>query len=171
MKKLSTVLPLTIVVVVLAYFVFKIAGPYINPCESMVQETSTSINAKLKFIKTNASFALNENKLNDLSDQTELTAYNLKSCCIGGAKGFFKEDESFAKCLNDANSYNIKLQSAIDYIKLAEAARNDGNSQVEQENVQKVNQVLGYSYQLERSYNNAADALSNVADQISGANN
>ena len=170
MKKLSTVLPLTIVIVVLGYFTFKIVGPYINPCESMVQETSTSLNANLQFIKSNASFTLNENKLNNLSDQTELTAYNLKSCCIGGTKGLFKEDGSFAKCLKDANSYNNKLQVAIDYIQLGEAARENGNNQAEQENAQKVNQVLGYSYQLERSYNNAADALNDVANKISGEN-
>jgi len=82
----------------------------------------------------------------------------------------FKEDESFAKCLKDANSYNNKLLVAIDYIQLAEAARENGNNQAEQENAQRVNQVLGYSYQLERSYNNAADALNDVANRISGEN-
>ena len=83
-------------------------------------------------------------------------------------KGLFKEDESYLQCIDKAHSYNQKLQEAVGYIKLAEAAREQGNQQAEQENARKVNAALGYTYQLERSYNSAADALSNVADQISG---
>ena len=151
MKRLSTALPLAIVVIILGYFVFKIVGPYINPCESMAQETSTSLSANLQFIQSNASFTLNENQLNDLSDRTEQMAYNLKSCCIGGTRNLFKENESFAKCLSEANKYNNRLERAINYINLAEAARESGDEQNAEENARRVNAVLGYTEQVERA--------------------
>ena len=170
MKKLSTLLPITIIVIVLGYFIFKVVDGYLNTCNTMAKETTSGLTASMKIVKANASFALDEKKLNEVSDKTESLAYGIKSCCIGGTRGLFKEDESYTKCLKEANEYNLKLQSAGNYLELAEAANMNGDTQAAQLNAQKANAVLGYTYQLERAYNNAADVMSDIADQISGEN-
>ncbi len=144
MKRNIVYLALIVAVVVLAYLGSDFLKPYLYPCESIFQQTATQIGGRLETIKAKGALFIGQKKIQELTERSQMLGLNLKTCCTLSNNHVLSAEE-FLSCKGGAEDYNQQLASVVTLIKEAQAAKDQGKSQVLSQKIQEINDVIGGS--------------------------
>jgi len=132
-------LVVAVVAGVLAYLLLK---PAVNPCETIFQQTSLKLGSKLSLIRSKGpEISIEEQKIQDLTERSQMVALNLKTCCIvlqGGRLGA----GDFLKCKQDAATFEAQVETVASAVEDAHAARQRGAVDGAQERLGQIQQEL-----------------------------
>lgn len=111
---------------VLAFLVYDFSIRPNSPCESIFEQTSMQFDLKLKTVKTEGSVILGRQQVQELSDNAQVTALNLKTCCIVLDSGAVNPDQ-FLQCQNAGRDYQAKLDDVVRQISSVRNAQQSGD--------------------------------------------
>ena len=138
MNRTIRTVSVVVVALVVVYLGYQLLEPRLNPCEGIFQQSSVTLGTKLDLIKAKGEFAIGKQKIQDLTERSQATALNLKACCIvlGKASG------DFLRCKEGFDKYDAEINKVATSVKEAEAAKQQGNSQVVAQKVAEANEGL-----------------------------
>jgi hypothetical protein len=142
MKKSLITLSITIAVLVIVFIVYKVIMPIIRPCESIFQQTSLRLSSKLDIIKSKGpEVSIEEQKIQDLTERSQIVALNLKTCCIV-LEGGKVDSEQFLRCKDNAEKFETQVDKVATNIDEAQSAKQQGKTELVNEKVSQINQTI-----------------------------
>jgi hypothetical protein len=112
MKRTLIILSGTIAILVIAFFVYDLLKGIVSPCETIFQQTSVQLRNKLELINTEQEAFIGKEKIQDLTEAAQVTALNLKTCCIVLKAGNVDSNQ-FLQCKDTAKKYEEKVEHVI----------------------------------------------------------
>ncbi len=97
------------VLIVLGYFGYDLMKDVVSPCETIYEQTATRLGTKVEFLQAKGEIHIGKKQLQILPQAAQVTALNLKTCCIVLDEGKL-DAEQFLQCRTAAQNY----ESAID---------------------------------------------------------
>lgn len=116
-------------VLVLGYLAYDYFSRTNRPCEAIFEQTSTQLGLKLSHLDTEGSIVLGRTQVQDLTENAQLTALNLQTCCIVLNAGDVNPDQ-FLQCQNAGRQYENKLDNVIAQVERLRLAQETGASEV-----------------------------------------
>ena len=115
-----------LVAVVLGYFVYERTR---NPCESIFEQATTNLGAKLEVIRAKGEVYIGRQKVQELSDKSQQMALNLKTCCIVLQGGKLDSGE-FLQCKQEVAQHESRVTQVAAFLSQAQAAEAQGQKDV-----------------------------------------
>ena len=131
----------TVAVLAIGFFAYDLLRPVTSPCESIFQQTATSLGSKLELLKAKGEIFIGKEKIQDLTERAQVTALNLKTCCIVLNAGAVNS-EQFLQCQGSAQRYEREIETAAKTAGEAQAAQQQGQSDEVAAKVQAINESL-----------------------------
>lgn len=116
----------TMILLVLLFLAYDLIRTPSTPCDTVFQQTSIQLGLKLKHLDSEGSLLLGRQKIQDLTEQAQLTALNLKTCCVVLDSGNLNASQ-FLECKNTANSYAKRLDTIINQLTQVNKAQQANN--------------------------------------------
>jgi len=132
---------------VMVYLVYEVVIKQTSPCESIFEQTAMQFELKLKRLETEGGIVLGRQQIQELSDNAQVTALNLKTCCIVLDAGKVNP-EQFLQCQNTGRDYEEKLNSIIQQISKVEKAEVSDNQAALQALKESINATLQEAKQI-----------------------
>lgn len=132
MKRTLPLLCGMLVVMAVAYFGYDLLKHSMFPCESIFQQTSAKLGTKLKLLKTEGELYLGSDQLLELSENAQLTAFALKSCCVRAEAGH-ADPAQYLACERQAGEFVTQLNRvAVEVEKARSASEQDRQNEMAQ---------------------------------------
>jgi hypothetical protein len=158
-KKSWLTLPITIIVLAVAYLVYDLVKPMLtSPCESIFQQTTVSLKSDLEVVKSKGADFIGREKIQDLAERAQMVALNLKTCCILNESGKLNAEE-FLECKGDVERYQRQMQNFAQQVDAAQQARQAGDESLAAEKMKAINQILA-------NLENSAQEIEHHAQQL-----
>jgi len=138
----------SLVVVVIGYFIYDRMR---DPCESIFEQAKTNLNAKIEILKTGGAVSIGNDKIQDLSERSQMMALNLKTCCIVFDGGRLNSGE-FLKCKQGVERYQTQVTQVINIVADAQVARTESKPQLVEERLKEANQAAVQAAQTAAGY-------------------
>ena len=106
------------------YFGYDLLRSYVSPCDSIFEQTATSLETEIKFLKTEGKIVLGKEQLTELSERAQMTAINLEGCCQVLDAGKLNP-EQFLQCKQSARQYEGDLKNVVTLVEQALAAETE----------------------------------------------
>ena len=158
MKKTLVILSGMIVILVIAFFGYDLLKDIVSPCETIFQQTSVQLRTKLKLIKTEQEAFIGKEKIQDLTEAAQVTALNLKTCCIVLKDGNVDANQ-FLQCKDTAKKYEEKVEHVVAQIEKAEAAKIAGNTEVFNEKIQQIQLSVDEAKRVSETFQGQVDII------------
>jgi hypothetical protein len=133
MQKSLIALATAAVFVIVGYFVYAWRR---TPCDGIFEQTVPSLSVKVNALKASGEWVIGPEKVQDVSDGAQKIAVHLKSCCISQQSGYMRP-EQYQVCVNGAKDYEAKIIQITNIIGEAQAAKQDGKSEVADQKVKE----------------------------------
>ena len=108
--------------VVVAYLAYDLLRGQVNACETIFEQSRTSIQANLEIIQQKGTVAIGPTKVQDLSERAMATAVTLKACCIK------LETDGFLQCQANVTRFEDRLAQAAATAEKAATAEASGSA-------------------------------------------
>jgi hypothetical protein len=122
MKKVIIATVAFLVLIGLGYFLYSNLIAQNDPCASIFDQTTVSLEEKTKILREKGGVILGQDQIQKLSDQSDQIAADLKTCCI-----LFNDDqiafEEFLKCQDDFNQYERNIDRLAHLVAEAQVAK------------------------------------------------
>lgn len=128
-----------------------LAGCSRNSCGSIFEQTAPQLGAKLELIKNKGEVFIGKQKINELTERTQMMALNLKTCCIVLDGGKLSGDE-FLKCKDSVASFERDVERISQSVDEAEQAKQSNQADVVAAKISELDQLLAQA-------RNASDGL------------
>jgi hypothetical protein len=136
MKKFIIVTAAILVVIGIGYLVYSKLMIQSNPCASIFEQTTVSLEKKIGILKDKGGAILGRGQIQKLSDQSDQITADLKTCCI-----LFHDDkiafEEFLNCQDDFSQYERSIDRLAHLVTAVQTAK-------QQERYDLVNLRLSY---------------------------
>ena len=153
-----------ITILVIAYLAYDLTKGVISPCETIFEQSSVQIGAKLKLIESQGEVLIGKEKIQELTETAQVTALNLKTCCIVLNAGNV-DAKQFLTCKESAKQYETKVDTVIEQLKEAEVARKTGDRKLVEDQVRKINETLEEASRVSEEFQREIDAISAVSKE------
>ncbi len=161
MKRTLIALSGMITILVIAYLAYDLTKGVISPCETIFEQSSIQIGAKLKLVESQGEVLIGREKIQDLTEAAQVTALNLKTCCIVLDAGNV-DAKQFLNCKESAKEYETKVDTVIAQLEEAEVARKAGNRKVLEDRISKINETLEDAKSVSAEFQRDVEAISDV---------
>ena len=108
MKKVIITAVASLALIGLGYLIYSNLIKQSSPCASIFDQTTVSLEEKIKILREKSGALLGRDQIQKLSDQSDQITADLKTCCI-----LFHDDkiafEEFLKCQDDFNQYERNI--------------------------------------------------------------
>jgi hypothetical protein len=125
MKKIIIATAIFIVLIVVGYLFYANLVLKRNPCASIFDQTTVSIEEKIKILREKSGAVLGRDQIQKISDQALQIMADLKTCCI-----LFHDDkiafEEFLKCQDDFNQYERNIDRLAHLVAETQVAKKQG---------------------------------------------
>lgn len=138
MKKVIAVVA-ALVVIVIVFLAFPYA--FSSPCEKIFEQTSLTLGTKLDPISAKGEVLIGREKLQNLSDRSEMMAMTLKTCCIAHHEGRLSNDE-FLSCNQSFKNLETDLAKAVSSLDEAAKAKQEGKVDVVNKKIEDINEIV-----------------------------
>jgi hypothetical protein len=138
MNKTIVAISASVVLLVAIFLAYQVIESRMNPCEGIFQQSSVSLGTKLDIVKAKGEFVIGREKIQDLTEQSQLMAINLKSCCI--VAGHTTSD--FLRCKEGFDRYDTGINKIASSLIETEAARQQGNTPVANQKLAEITESL-----------------------------
>jgi hypothetical protein len=142
MRKALVTASVLVVVVVIAYLAYNLMRPRVAPCETIFQQTSLKLTTSLKLVQSNGpEVSIEEGKIQDLTERAQMSALNLKTCCIV-LEGGKLSSEQFLRCKDDAERFGAQVEKVAATVDEARAAKQQGKRDVVQRKLHEIDRDM-----------------------------
>ncbi len=148
------------------YFVYR--GITRNKCDSVFEQTADRVGGSLEVIKIKGSLILGQEKVQELTEGSQKVALHLKTCCIA-QQGGNMNGEQFQSCISGAKDYETKIAQVATSINEAQAAEQQGNTQLAQQKTEQARQSASAATTTEKSLGEMTKTLSAAVPVKAGA--
>jgi hypothetical protein len=131
----------TFAVLAIGFFAYDLLKPAVSPCETIFQQTTTSLGSKLEILKAKGEIFIGKEKIQDLTERAQITALNLKTCCVVLDAGAVNSDQ-FLQCQGSARGYEQQIEAAAAQAGEANAAQQQGQTDLVDAKVRAINDSL-----------------------------
>jgi len=125
MKKIIIAAAIFLVLIVLGYLIYSNLVLKSNPCASIFDQTTVSIEEKIKILREKGTAILGRDQIRKVSDQAAQITADLKTCCI-----LFHDDkiafEEFLKCQDDFSQYERNIKRLAHLVVETQVAKQQG---------------------------------------------
>ena len=125
MKKIIIATAALLVLIGLGYLIYANWVQKSNPCASIFDQTTVSIEEKIKILRKKGDGILGRDQIQNVSDQALQITADLKTCCI-----LFHDDkiafEEFVKCQDDFNQYERSIDRLAHVVVQTQVAKQQG---------------------------------------------
>ena len=125
MKKIIIATAAFLVLIVVGYLIYANLVQKSNPCASLFDQTTLSIEEKIKILREKGDAILGRDQIQKVSDQALQIKADLKTCCI-----LFHDDkiafEEFVKCQDDFNQYERNIDRLAHLVVQTQVAKKQG---------------------------------------------
>ena len=144
----TLILSAAAIVLVLIFLIFDwLNAPPGSACDNVFQQTNLQLGVRLKHLDSEGSLALGRQKVQELTEQAQLMALSLKTCCIVLDAGKLNS-EQFLQCKNTAGAYESKLDSVIEQVSQLSEAKQTGNTEIADQRKRELDTLLGEANEL-----------------------
>ncbi len=158
MKRSAIIVAGLVAVIVVAYLGYDLLKGVVSPCETIYEQTSIRLGTKLEILQTKGELHVGRKKIQDLTEAAQMTALNLKTCCIVLDAGSVDSNQ-FLQCKNAAQSYEAKVDTVISNVKEASNVREAGDTTAYQETVRQIKEALEEARQASQALKNEVDVI------------
>lgn len=141
MTKSIVAIVATVAVLAIGFFAYDVLKPVVSPCDTIFQQTTTSLGSKLEILKAKGEIFIGKEKIQDLTERAQVTAVSLKTCCIVLDAGAVNSDQ-FLQCQASARSYEQEIEAAATRADEAQAAQQRGETDLVEAKVRAINDSL-----------------------------
>ncbi len=142
MRKALVTASVLVVVVVIAYLAFNLMRPRVAPCETIFQQTSLKLSTSLNLVRSKGpEVSIEEQKIQDLTERSQMSALNLKTCCIV-LEGGKLSSEQFLRCKDDAERFGAQVEKVAANVDEARAAKQQGKQDIVQRKLREIDQEM-----------------------------
>ena len=125
MKKIIIATAALLILIGLGYLIYANWIQKGNPCASIFDQTTVSIEEKIKILRKKGDGILGRDQIQNVSDQALQITADLKTCCI-----LFHDDkiafEKFVKCQDDFNQYERNIDRLAHLVVQTQVAKQQG---------------------------------------------
>jgi hypothetical protein len=147
MKKALITASVLVVVVVVAYLAFYLVRGRVVPCETIFQQTSLKLSSSLNLVRSRGpEVSIEEGKIQDLTERAQMSALNLKTCCIV-LEGGKLSSEQFLRCKDDAERFGAQVEKVAATVDEARAAKQQGKPEDVQRKLRQIDQDMAAAAQ------------------------
>jgi hypothetical protein len=122
MKKLIIATAGFLALIGLGYLIYSNLIVQSSPCASIFNQTTVSLEEKIKILREKGGALLGRDQIEKLSDQSDQIAADLKTCCILFHDNKIAFDE-FLKCQDDFNQYERNIDRLAHLVGEAQVAK------------------------------------------------
>jgi len=137
-QKAVTILAVTGVVLVIAYFGYDLLRP---KCDSIFDQTATKVGGSAEFLKSKGELFVGREKVQELAESSQKVALHLKACCVAQRSGNLNA-EQLQGCMNGAKEYESKILRVSSILSEAQAAKDQGNQQLVEQKVAQAKEAV-----------------------------
>jgi hypothetical protein len=134
-QRLLIIVPVTAALLIVAYFWLKPAS-----CDSIFEQTAPRLESKLEILKSQAKLVIGPEQVQALTDSSQKVGLHLKACCIFQMNGHMSA-VALQSCIDGAKNYETRIAQVTDLVGQAQAAREQGKTQLENERVAQAKQA------------------------------
>ncbi len=109
-----------LLVMTLVYLGYDFLTARAQPCEAIFRQTAIGLSTKISFLKTEGELEIGREPLTDLTERAQMTALNLKTCCLVLDSGRL-DPEQFLQCKSKARAYDRKIDEIVTVVSQAKA--------------------------------------------------
>ena len=128
-----------VLVLVIAWFLYDRMRPQ---CDTIFEQTTAKLGGKVDIIKTKGELVIGREKVQELAESSQKVALHLKTCCIAQQRAGMNA-EQFQGCINGAKDYEMKITQVTNIINQAQAAKEQGNTQLAEQKTAEAKQAAG----------------------------
>ncbi|MGF1610202.1 MAG: hypothetical protein ACFCUQ_12455 [Kiloniellales bacterium] len=141
MKTPIIVITVAVSALVIAYLGYDLLRPTVNRCETVFEQTSVTLGAKLKLIETEGEVLLGRERVQELGERAQETALHLKTCCIALDSGAVSSDQ-FLQCQQTAKSYVERVGEVASSVEQASVAKAEGRDEELAQQIARIEVLL-----------------------------
>ena len=140
---------------VVAYLFYEFNRP---SCETIFEQTSVQFGAKIKLLETQGEATIGRQKIQDLTEAAQITALNLKTCCIVLNSGALDANQ-FLECKDTAKKYEKQLELVLTRLKELDKAKKAGNTKAVEEKQKQINETVAYAKNVSTTFQQKVEEL------------
>ena len=148
-----------ILFIVVAYFVYDLLKASLSPCETIFEQTSLQLTTKLNVVQTSGEVLVGREKVQELTEAAQVTALNLKACCIVLNAGKVDSGQ-FLQCKDATKRYEAQVDTVIAKIGAAEEAKAAGNAQAVAQQTEQIREAVDAAKTISEDFGRDVDAIS-----------
>ncbi|NKB20612.1 MAG: hypothetical protein GKS01_08945 [Alphaproteobacteria bacterium] len=107
-----------LIVPMVVYLAYDLIKTKMSPCGGIFEQTASSFESEIEFLKTKGKIVLGSNKIADLTERAQMTALNMETCCVVFGAGK-RDPEKFLQCKSSAREYDGNLKQVVTVVKQA----------------------------------------------------
>ena len=131
----------TLLLLVIIWLVYDWVSHAGSPCDRIFQQTSAQFDLSLKHLDTEGQLILGRQQIQELTEQAQLTALNLKACCLVHDTGAIDSD-GFMQCRDGSDTFATRLASLEQSVEQMKMAVQTDNRALQQQIKQQVDVTL-----------------------------
>lgn len=127
-KKMLPIIIVTFLIIIGTYLFTIYFLMWLRPCESVLAQTTVQLGGNLGVAKTKGELVIGRQAVQEITDQVQGIALNLKTCCI-----LLHDDKvtstEFLRCQRTANDYVGRLDNVENLVEQASLAKQEGQAE------------------------------------------
>ncbi|WP_416307720.1 hypothetical protein [Neptunicella sp. SCSIO 80796] len=165
--KLVIVLAITLVLILVIWLSFDWLRTGTSNCESIFQQSETQFSVKLSHLDTEGEVVLGRQQIQDLTEKAQITALNLKACCLVHDTGAI-DTAGFAQCRQGGQEFAARLTELEGKVKAIVQARQRGDGEQEQQLKTEVDQLVSRAEAIADNFDRQLNQLPRAALRKNG---
>ncbi len=162
-----------LMIVIAAGFLIAVIFMYFNrpgPCATIKEQATQKLSLSVDVIKAKGALVIGGEKVQDVSDGAQKVGEHLVACCDAQHGDHPLPPDQYLACINGAKDYEAKIIQITNIIDEAQAAKQQGNTQVAEQKVVEAKATVDASASIERDLGKLAEAA-NAAKKVSPTTN
>ncbi len=146
------------VLIVLGYFGYDLMKGVISPCETIYEQTATRLGTKVEFLQAKGEVHVGKKQLQVLPKVAQVTALNLKTCCIVLDEGKL-DAEQFLQCQTAAQNYESTIDSAVEKVEEVAALQRSNETEAYESSLQQLRETLEQATEVPTSLGQMSNSI------------
>ena len=151
---------------VVAYLGYDLIKRRISPCDSIFEQTTTQLDTKLKLANAEAELSIGKEKIQDLTEEAQKMALNLKACCVVSGAGKINPNQ-FLKCKESERMYEAQIDIIKIQLQEVKMAKMEGSSDVIEEKQRQIDAAVDKARSISRAF---GEQVKKIERKIAEAN-
>jgi hypothetical protein len=159
MRKRSAIIFTGLVsLIIVTYLGYDLLKGIVSPCETIYEQTSVRLGTKLEILQTKGELHVGREKVQDLTEAAQMTALNLKTCCVVLDEGGV-DSAGFLQCKNAAQNYEAEIETVVSSIEEADSAKEAGDTAAYKKLVSRMQESLEQALQESKTLEKEVNAI------------